>query len=382
MRKVMLFVGTRKGGLIYTSDESRQKWHVSPLHFKAWNVMHMRLDPRDNRVHVAAAHDAFGPSTHYSDDWGQTWTQAGKPPAFERPSASGRPPGTVPEAMDMDSIKGKPEKVVKIWHVAPGHADEPGVLYAGVQPAALFKSHDRGETWQINEAFYDHPHRGTFFPGAGGLCMHTIIPHPTDHNRMWIAVSTGGCYYTDDGGQTWNPRNKNVLADFSPEKYPEYGQCVHKIAMHPSQPETLYQQNHCGMYRSDDGGENWIDIGEGKLPSRFGFPIVVHPHDPDTAYIVPEEADQYRVSIEGKFVVWRTRDRGESWEPLTNGLPQQAHLVALREAMTTDTYEDAGIYVGTSTGQVFYSRDAGDSWGLLADFLPPVLSLEAAVVEN
>jgi hypothetical protein len=381
MKQVMLFAGTRKGGLIFTSDESRQKWEPSPLHFKAWNVMHMSLDPRDNRLHVAGAHDVFGPSTHYSDDWGQTWTQSAKSPVFERPSASGRPPGTVEDAFNPENIKDKPESVIKVWHIAPGRADEPGVLYAGVQPAALFKSTDHGETWQLNEGFYDHPHRGTFFPGAGGLCLHTIILHPTDHNQMWIAVSTGGCYYTDDGGQTWSPRNKNVLADFSPDKYPEYGQCVHKMVMHPSHPGLLYQQNHCGMYRSEDGGLNWIDIGEGKLPSRFGFPIAVHPHDANTVYIVPEEADQYRVSVDGKFVIWRTRDRGETWEPLTNGLPRQAHLLSLREAMATDTCTDAGIYVGTSTGQIFYTRDGGDRWELLADYLPPVLSLEAAVVD-
>ena len=268
------------------------------------------------------------------------------------------------------------------WNIQPGRDAEPGVLYAGIQPAALFKSTDSGQTWEINEGLYDHPHRGKFFPGAGGLALHTILPHPADLNQMWVAISTGGTYYTADGGETWAPRNKNVRADFSPDKFPEFGQCTHKMVFHPSNPNRVYQQNHCGMYRSDDGGLNWIDIGEGKLPSRFGFPIVVHPHEPDTIFIVPEEADQYRLSIDGKFVVWRSRDAGETWEPLTNGLPDPAYLVALRGAMTTDDCSDAGIYVGTSTGQIFASRDGGDSWYLLADYLPPIYSLEAVVIES
>jgi hypothetical protein len=195
-----------------------------------------------------------------------------------------------------------------------------------------------------------------------------------------VAVSAAGCYRTDDGGVTWKPMNKNVRADFMPDKFPEFGQCVHKMAMHPSRPQVLFQQNHCGMYRSDNAAEEWTDIGEGKLPSRFGFPIVVHPHEPGTIYIVPEESDEYRVSPEGRFAVWRSRDSGNSWQQLTDGLPQRAHLVSLREAMATDTLEDAGIYVGTSTGQVFFSRDAGNHWELLADYLPPVLSVETSVV--
>ncbi len=382
MKKVYLFAGTRKGGLILNADEARKNWGIGKLHFKAWNVMYMGMDPRDGRLHVGASHDVFGPSTHYSDDWGKTWTQAEEAPAFSRPSESGRPASTVSDAMNPDSYKGKPEKVISVWNIQPGLGSEPGVLYAGVQPAALFKSTDAGKTWQINEGLYDHPHRGKFFPGAGGLALHTIIPHPTEKDRMWVAISTGGTYYTDDGGKTWAPRNKNVRADFSPDKFPEYGQCVHKLAMHPSNPARLYQQNHCGMYRSDDGGKEWIDIGEGKLPSRFGFPIAVHPHEPETIYIVPEEEDQYRLSIDGKFIVWRSRDAGESWESLSNGLPENAYLVVLRGAMATDTCENAGIYVGTSTGQIFASRDGGDSWYLLADYLPPVYSLETIVIDE
>lgn len=381
MTKVILFAGTRKGGLIFSSDTSRRQWETSALHFKAWKVMYMGMDGRDQRIHAAAVHDVFGPSTHYSDDFGETWTQAEKSPAFELPSAAQRPLGTPDEAREPDQAEKKAEEVLKVWKIQPGQEDEPGVLYAGVEPAALFKSIDYGQTWQVNQALYDHPHRPDWFPGAGGLCLHTILPHPTNPDQMWLAISTGGCYFTADGGQSWGPRNQNVRADFLPEKFPEYGQCVHKIVMHPKRPERLYQQNHCGMYRSDDGGISWSDIGEGKLPSRFGFPIAVHPHEPDTIYLVPEESDQFRISLDSKFVVWRSRDAGESWQPLTQGLPDRAYLVVLRDAMTTDSCEQAGIYIGTSTGQIFFSRDSGDSWELLADYLPPISSLEAIVIE-
>lgn len=378
--KVMLFVGTRKGGFIFSGDRKRKDWKVSGPHFKGWGVMHMQLDPRDGRLHAAAEHAAYGPSTHYSDDFGKTWTQAKEAPAFAQPSEAGRPLGTPDEARDPEAAQDKPEKVIKVWNITPGRADEPGVLYAGIEPAALFKSTDRGETWAVNTGLHNHPHRPTWYPGAGGLCLHTIVLDPHDHKRMYLGISTGGCYRTDDGGLTWQPRNKNVRADFMPDKFPEYGQCLHKMAMHPSQPGVLYQQNHCGVYRSDNAGDDWIDIGDGKLPSRFGFPVAVHPHEPKTVYVVLEESDAYRVSVDGKFSVWRSKNGGDSWKRLSQGLPERAHLVALREAMATDTLDDAGVYVGTSTGQVFASRDAGDSWSLMADYLPSVLSVEAAVV--
>jgi hypothetical protein len=383
-KKVMVFVGTTKGGFIFTSDASRKTWQMSDILFKSWNMMHMRLDPRDNRLHAAVSHFVYGPTTHYSDDFGATWTQAKQNPVIPRPSKSGRPPSTVEEAFRSEAgeeIKDKPEKMIKVWNITPGRKEEANVLYAGAQPASLFISKDRGETWEINEGFFDHPHRGKFFPGNGGFCLHTILPDPSNINRIYIAMSTGGCYRTDDGGQTWKPFNKNVRADFNPDKYPEYGQCVHKMAMHPSNPNVLYQQNHCGIYRSDNAGEDWIDIGEDKLPTRFGFPIVVHPAEPKTIYVVPEESDEYHVSIDGELAVWRSRDAGDSWQKLTNGLPERAYVDVLREAMATDSFEDAGIYFGTNTGQLFYSRDAGDTWELLADFLPPIQSVETAVVE-
>jgi photosystem II stability/assembly factor-like uncharacterized protein len=379
--KVMVMVGTPKGGFIFSSDEARKNWTVSDVLFKGWNLMHMQMDPRDRRMHAAVSHFVYGPTTHYSDDLGKTWTQASLSPKLPRPSVSGRPHGTVEEAFSKIPLPDTPEEVTKVWNITPGRADEPGVLYAGVQPASLFRSTDRGDSWSLVEGLYDHPQRGQWNPGAGGLCLHTIVLDPKDHNRMYVAISAAGVYRSDDGGQTWQPRNKNVRADFMGESnFPEFGQCVHKLEMHPARPEVLFQQNHCGVYRSDNSGDDWIDIGEGRLPSRFGFPIAIHPHDPRSVYIILEESDEFRMSVGGQFAVWRSRDDGQNWQRLTKGLPQNAHLVVLREALATDTCEKAGLYAGTNTGQLFYSRDEGDSWEILADFLPPILSVETAVV--
>jgi hypothetical protein len=386
-QKVKLFVGTRKGGFVFTSDAKRKKWQVSDIYFKSWNVMHMQLDSRDRRLHAAVNHFVYGPTTHYSDDFGATWTQAGQVPVLSRPSKSGRPASS-PEELDFENegrvkTAGVPEKLLRVWHVTPGRASEPDTLYAGAQPASLFVSHDRGESWTLNEPLYDHPQRGQWNPGAGGLALHTILPDPSDPQRMYVAVSAGGCYRTDDGGRTWAPFNKNVRADFMGEqRFPEFGQCVHKIAMHPDRPQVLYQQNHCGVYRSDNAGADWVDIGDGKLPTRFGFPMVVHPHEPHTIYVVPEESDEYHMSVGGQLAVWRSRDGGGSWQQLTNGLPGQAHLVVLRDALAADSLDQAGVYAGTNTGQLFYSRDEGDSWEVLAGYLPPILSVEAAVVDD
>ncbi len=342
--------------------------------------MHLVADARDQRLHAAVAHDVYGPTTHFSDDLGEHWVQARAVPAFGRPSRSPRPSGTPEEILNPGPGQAKKEEVRKVWHIEPGRASEPGVLYAGVEPAALFKSSDRGESWVLNDALFDHPHRAQWFPGAGGLCLHTILLDPQDEQRMYIAISAGGCYRTDDGGLSWQPRNQNVRADFAPDKFPEFGQCVHKMAMHPERPEVIYQQNHCGVYRSDNAADDWIDIGEGKLPSRFGFPIAVHPHDPRTVYIVPEESDEFRVSLKGRFAIWRSRDSGDAWEQKTDGLPEHASMVVLRDGMATDTCDPAGIYVGTSTGQIFFSRNDGDAWEVLADYLPPILSIETAVI--
>jgi photosystem II stability/assembly factor-like uncharacterized protein len=376
---VNVLIGTRKGAFIFSGNRERTKWDMSEILFKSWTVMDMVFDPRDGRLHASVAHDVYGPTTQYSDDLGQTWNQSARVPQFTRPSKSGRPLGTPQEVLDEETAIQKPEEVIKTWKIKPASENQPGVLYAGVEPGSLFISRDQGETWQINESLYDHPHRKDWFPGAGGQALHSILPHPTDPNRLHVAISTGGTYRTDDGGKTWTAKNKNVRADFFPEKFPEFGQCVHSLAMHPAAPERIYQQNHCGMYRSDNAGDDWIDIGEGKLPSRFGFPIAVHPYDPQTIFVVPEESDEYRLSLDGRFAVWRSRDAGQNWEMLTRGLPERSYLVVLRQAMAVDDQTDAGIYVGTSTGELFYSVDNGDSWALMAAYLPKILSVNTAV---
>ena len=383
-KKVLVFVGTQKGGFIFESNEKRKRWKTSDIQFKSWNVMHIQMDPRDRRLHAATSHFVYGPTTHYSDDLGKTWTQAKQVPLLSRASKSGRPASTVEEAFRSEggeSIQAQPEKMIKVWNIKPGRESEPNVLYAGAQPASLFISKDRGETWELNESLYDHPQRGQWNPGAGGLALHTILLDPTNPQRMYIAVSAAGCYRTDDGGQTWAPYNKNVRADFMPNKFPEFGQCVHKVTNHPSRPERLFLQNHWGLYRSDDWGDSWQDIANG-VPSDFGFALAVHPHRPDTVYIVPIESDEFRCTPEGKLRVFRTDDAGGSWKPLASGLPQQdAYETVLRDALCVDRLRPAGVYFGTRSGKVFGSRDDGESWSLIADGLPPVVCVKAAVVE-
>jgi photosystem II stability/assembly factor-like uncharacterized protein len=263
-----------------------------------------------------------------------------------------------------------------------GHADEPDALYCGVEPAALFKSTDAGETWALVKGLYDHPHRSQWMPGGGGLCLHTILPDPSNKKRMHVAISTGGVYRTDDGGENWQPRNVGVRAQFLPpeNRYPEWGQCVHKIASHPSNPQRMFLQNHWGLYRSDDGADSWTDIAHG-VPSDFGFAMEIDPNNASTAFIVPLESDEFRCTPEGKLRVYRTRDAGESWEPLSNGLPQENALeTVLRDALSADNLQPTGLYFGTRNGKLFGSQDAGDSWSAILESLPPIVCVKAAIM--
>jgi len=268
----------------------------------------------------------------------------------------------------------------RIWQIAPGGKNRPGVLYAGVEPAALFESRDHGATWTLNEGLWNHPHRPKWQPGGGGLCLHTILPDATNPDRMWIAISTGGVYRTEDGGASWQVSNHGVRAQFLPDPHPEFGQCVHKVVSHPSRPERLFLQNHWGLYRSENGGESWQDMANG-VPSDFGFAMAMHPHDPETVYIMPLESDEFRVMPEGKLRVYRSRDAGRSWEPLTRGLPQKdAMETVLRDAMDVDDMNPAGVYFGTRSGRLYGSPDGGASWNLIHGGLPPIVCVKAAVV--
>ncbi|HZU30999.1 MAG TPA: exo-alpha-sialidase [Candidatus Angelobacter sp.] len=359
---VILLVGTMKGAFILRSNGARKKWDVGGPYSIGSPVYAMAFDQRQGRNRIWWAQQSFrwGTVLCSTDDYGKTITE--------------------PETY---SVKFPPESKLalkNIWQICLGRADEPDKLYCGVEPAALFESHDAGKTWAPVKGLLDHPHRERWVPGGGGMCLHTILPDPVNPKRMFIAISTAGTYRTDDGGATWQARNEGVRAEFLPEKYPEFGQCVHKIVQHPARPERLFLQNHWGLYRSDDGGNSWKDIANG-VPSDFGFCMAIHPHNPDMVYIVPIESDQYRCTPENKLRVYRTRNAGESWEPMTRGLPQKnAMETILRDALATDTCDPAGIYFGTRSGKVYGSSDDGKSWQMILEGLPAVVCVRAALV--
>lgn len=359
---VLLMVGTMKGAFLFSSDGDRSSWRVDGPHFPGEELYAMALDQRGEgpALWAAPGNPFFGTTLRRSDDLGATWS--GKE---ERPVR-------FPEESGLS--------LERIWQIRPGPADDPDRMWLGVEPSCLFESRDGGESWAPVPGFLHHEHREHWTPGKGGLCLHTIIPHATDPDRMLVAFSTGGVYGTDDGGETWSPRNQGVRAEFLPDKHPEYGQCVHKVAYHPDRPERLFLQNHWGLYRSDDWAASWQDVANG-VPSDFGFGMAVHPHDPDTVYIVPLESDGFRCTPDARLRVYRTRDAGASWQPMTEGLPQEgAYETVLRDALDVDTMDSAGVYFGTRSGKVYASADEGGSWSLVSEGLPPVVCVKAAVL--
>ncbi len=368
MTQVGLLVGTRKGAFILTSDDSRKSWTTSGPFSAGGDVFHAVYDSRGNgSVWLAVNNPVWGAQLQVSHDLGETWSDPKQGPRFD---------------------PGNELTLNRIWHIEPGHQDEPNVMYAGAEPASLFKSKDGGDTWYEVTGLTDHPTRERWQPGFGGLCLHSMVLDPTAKERMWVGISAVGVFGTDDGGESWQTMNKGVRADFMPDRFPEFGQCPHKMLAHPSSPDVLYQQNHCGVFRSDDRGGEWVDVSEG-LPSRFGFVFGVHSQDPETIYVLPEDSavgDEtgggMRYMSDARFRIYRSRNGGGDWEPLTDGLPQKnAYLHVMREGMATDSLDPCGIYVGTTTGQIFYSRDDGDSWDLLMDYLPPISSLECAELD-
>src|SRR5256885_4525638 len=359
---VLLLVGTMKGAFLLRSNGTRERWELGGPYFPGHSVYSMAFDGRDGRQRIWASANSmhWGAVLRSSDDFGKTWTN--------------------PEAANVRFPEETGATLRQIWKIRPGRPDEPNKLYCGVEPAALFESEDGGESWSLNRGLYDHPHRAQWQPGGGGLCLHTIVTDPSRPDRLLVAISTGGVYRSDDGGRSWRARNHGVRADFLPNKDPEFGQCVHKVVRHPSNPDRLFLQNHWGLYRSDDAGDSWRDIANG-VPSDFGFAMTTNPHDPDTVYILPLESDEFRCTPEGRLRVYRTRDAGGSWEPLTRGLPQKDALeTVLRDAMTHDTMNPAGIYFGTRSGVVYASADGGASWSEALKGLPPVVSVEAVVI--
>jgi serine/threonine protein kinase/photosystem II stability/assembly factor-like uncharacterized protein len=360
-RDVLLLVGTTKGAFILRSNAQRRRWEVGGPYFHGHNVFALAYDGRQGRHRIwASTQNYWGTFLRSSDDYGKSWTNPQQAPIRF-------PPDT---GMSLKNI----------WQIALGRREEPDVLYCGVEPAALFESRDAGGTWSLNRGLFDHPHRPRWVPGNGGLALHSIVMDAHDPQRMYIAISSGGVYRTDDGGRTWTAQNRGVRATFMPNKYPEFGQCVHKIAMHPSRPERLFLQNHWGVYRSDDYGANWTDIANG-VPSDFGFAMLVHPKDPDWVYIIPVESDEFRCACEGRLRVYRSRNAGRSWEPLARGLPQKgAYETVLRDGLTNDGLDPVGIYFGTRSGQLFGSRDEGRSWEKIVDGLPSIVCVRTAIV--
>jgi photosystem II stability/assembly factor-like uncharacterized protein len=358
---VVVLVGTMKGAFVFCSDKSRKRWKVGGPYSIGSPVYTMAYDARRGRNRLWWAQQSFrwGCTLVSSDNFGKKVTE--------------------PQAYSVKFPEDSGLTLKNIWQLQMP-ADQPDTIYCGVEPSALFVSRDAGKSWSPVEGLLNHPHRAKWTPGGGGQCLHTIVPHPTDKNRMTIAMSTGGVYRTKDGGATWEARNQGVRAEFMPEKYPEFGQCVHKVVRDPTNPNRLFLQNHWGLYRSDDDGDTWKDIAHG-VPSDFGFAMVSHPRDAETAYIVPIESDEYRCTPEGKLRVYRTRNGGKSWEALTRGLPQKDALeTVLRDSMGADSLDPAGIYFGTRSGHVYGSHDEGKSWQVIHSGLPAVVCVKAAVV--
>ncbi|HYA56012.1 MAG TPA: hypothetical protein VED22_04350 [Nitrososphaerales archaeon] len=339
-----------------TSDSKRKEWKVSGPHLKGNEIYHMVYDRRNGAILASTTSGHWGPTVAISEDMGKTWKESKTPPKF--PKSSGL-------------------SVARVWHIKPASEDEPGVVYAGVEPACLFKSKDGGRSWKVNVSMMKQKTRKKWQAGGGGLCLHTILQHPRRPNRMHIAISSVGTMRTDDGGESWRFQNRNVLAEFQPNKYPEYGQCVHKLATNPSKPDVIFHQNHCGVYRSDNAGEDWIDI-RNNLPSRFGFPIAVDANEPGRAYVAPLEGDFSRIPPSGHFAIWGTDNSGKEWFKLDEGLPSMSYYTVLRDGMVADQEDPCGLYFGTTTGQLYASRDQGNSWQNLSDWLPPVFSVSVS----
>ena len=354
--RTLLLVGTRKGAFILESDVKRREWTVSEPLCEGWPIHDMSVDEKTGAVLAGGGSVWYGPAVWQSGDVGRTWTHSSEGLTYGDDGP----------------------KIPTIWNVAAAN----GSIYAGVEPAGLFRSDDGGASWSHVAGLRDHPSRPDWQPGNGGLILHTISPHPTDPQRMWVGISAVGVFETRDGGATWATRNTGVRADFQPEKYPEFGQCVHKMYVAAGESETLYQQNHCGVYRTDNGGQTWAEITPG-LPSQFGFPAVGHPRDAATMWVIPMNGDDAgRFMPDAAAAVWRTSDRGASWSRLSNGLPQRdAYLTVLREAMAVDRHDRVGVYFGTSGGDVFGSTDEGETWTQIAAHLPAVWSVEALVVD-
>jgi photosystem II stability/assembly factor-like uncharacterized protein len=358
----MLMIGTRKGLWIARSDDDRRTWMLTGPDEIMGEVHSVAVDKRGEspRLLMGSRHWHIGPQVMRSDDLGGSW----------------QPPETGALAFPEDTGA----SVEAVWSLAPSPA-EPGVVYAGTEPSALWRSEDGGETFELVRGLWDHPHRPQWQPGGGGQAIHTLLPHPTDPARMTVAMSTGGVYRTGDGGSSWEPANQGIKVEFAPEdvQYPEWGQCVHKVARSATEHDVLYAQNHGGVYRTDDGGDSWTSIAEG-LPAEFGFPVVTHPRVDGTAWLFPLESSYRRFPPDRAARVWRTTDRGRTWEEQGKGLPDTFFAGVMRDSMCVDDADPVGVYFGSRDGSVYASPDEGASWTAVAEHLPDVLCVRAATI--
>ena len=391
MSSVRVLVGTRKGAFILTSDGKRQRWDVNGPFFGGWEIYHMKGSSADpNRLYASQSSGWFGQVIQRSDNGGKTWTTPGSLPE-ELKSPDGMPKGESNKFVyDASAETGKPLtthqwydgtqhawEFKRVWHIEPS-LDDPDTAYAGVEDAAIFRTTDGGKSWHELPGLRGHGTGSKWQPGAGGMCLHTILFDPTNPNRIYVAISAAGAFRTDDGGATWKPINRGLKSPYLPEPTPEIGFCVHRLALHPARPDVVFMQLHQGggVFRSDNAGDQWVEVN-GNLPTDFGFPIDVHAHEADTVYAVPMDPN-LRVPPDGKLRVYRSRAGGNEWEPLTRGLPQENCFVnVLRDAMSTDALDPGGVYFGTTGGQVYASADGGDSWNAIVRDLPSVFSVEA-----
>ncbi|HKK28678.1 MAG TPA: exo-alpha-sialidase [Gemmatimonadota bacterium] len=387
MSGVRLLVGTKKGAFILTADGGRRDWKVDGPHFGGWEIYHVKGSPADpDRIYASQSSGWFGQIIQRSSDGGRTWETPG---GEKMPDPYGPPAGVSNKfAYDTSPETGKPLtthkwydgtdhpwEFTRVWHLEPS-LDDPDTVWAGVEDAALFRTTDGARSWQEVAGLRGHEGGSHWTPGAGGLCLHTILLDPSDPNRMYVAISAAGAFRTDDRGATWRPINRGLHSEYLPDPEAEIGHCVHRIAMHPSRPHVLYMQKHWDVMRSDDAGESWREVSDG-LPSDFGFPIAVHAHEPETIYVVPIKSDSEHYPPDGRLRVYRSRTGGGEWEPLTRGLPQEdCYVNILRDAMAVDRLDPCGVYFGTTGGQVYASADGGDRWEPIVRDLPAVLSVE------
>jgi photosystem II stability/assembly factor-like uncharacterized protein len=366
MSSVRVLVGTRKGAFVLTADGKRERWDVAGPFFGGWEIYHVKGSPVDpDRLYASQSSGWFGQQIQRSDDGGRTWEPVGNKFVYDG----------VPGTHQWYDGTPHPWAFARVWHLEPSLTD-PQTVYAGVEDAALFRSTDGGATWHELAGLREHGSGPRWQPGAGGMCLHTILLDPRDPERIFIAISAAGAFRSDDGGRTWQPINQGLRSEQLPDPTAEVGHCVHRLAMHPARPDVLYMQKHWDVMRSTDAGDSWHEVS-GNLPTDFGFPIDVHAHEPETVYVVPIKSDSEHYPLDGRLRVYRSRTGGNEWEPLTKGLPQSNCFVnVLRDAMAVDSLDACGIYFGTTGGQVYASTDAGDSWAPIVRDLPAVLSVE------